>query len=343
MLKSLPKQTRTQLASDCRAPTLTELPSVLQRFAGNHNKSFGALFLDNKSKYFENASKSDSQAKSDEKKKIPQCSHCKKNGHLDTDCFIKHPEKRRQPKKEQNINNFNKKETPPDAIEIKLEGSINGIPCTNILFDTGAHIPAFHPRLLNDVKPTKKTKLNCLSKYISLGIFDMVELPISTTIFDGSLEGVVVDNLNYDAVLPIIKNDKIKSITVDLATASVNVQSTLSGDMSTPSGDKSTPSGDKSTPSGDKSTPSLEMITNPNHDLSTNRSCDMKFFPNSSDEMSTFTSIGEAPCAHKRDVLADDNHSLVQSTVNSSKLANNNFLANTNDDNNLSIQLLLKF
>ena len=58
-----------------------------------------------------------------------------------------------------NIINFSKKETLPDALEIKLEGSINGIPCTNILFDTGAHIPAFHPRLLNGVKSQRKQNL----------------------------------------------------------------------------------------------------------------------------------------------------------------------------------------
>ena len=75
----------------------------------------------------------------------------------------------------------------------------------------------------------------------------MVELPNTTAIFDGSLEGVVVDNLNYDAVLPIIKNDKMKSLTVDLAMASVNVQFIASGE--------------KSTPSGDKFIPSLDLIT----------------------------------------------------------------------------------
>ena len=67
----------------------------------------------------------------------------------------------------------------------------------------------------------------------------------------------------------------------------------------------------------------------------------MKFFPsgdsiiiNPSDKMSTFTSVRETLCVHRRDVLADDNHSLLKATVNSSKLVNSNFLANTNDDHN---------
>ena len=44
-------------------------------FTTNHYKSFGVYSLDNKSKYFENAPKSEFEAKSDDKKKVPQCSH----------------------------------------------------------------------------------------------------------------------------------------------------------------------------------------------------------------------------------------------------------------------------
>ena len=41
VLKSMPKQVRTQLAYDCRAPSLDELSTSLQRYASRHNKSFG--------------------------------------------------------------------------------------------------------------------------------------------------------------------------------------------------------------------------------------------------------------------------------------------------------------
>ena len=229
VLKSLPRQTRSQIAQDCRVSSLDELSSSLQRYASNHNKAFGGLFYDAKPKNVESSTTSSTKSentsgKSSDRKNIPQCSHCKKLGHIENDCFIKHPEKKRQPKKEPAVNNFKKSEATPEALEIKIQGSVNGINCDNILWDTGAYMPAFHPRLAKGATPSSKTKLNCMSKYISIGTFDVIKLPVSTPLYTGELEGILVDNLSYDAILPIIKCDTMKSITVDLQTATLNVQ-----------------------------------------------------------------------------------------------------------------------
>ena len=223
VLKSLPKQTRSHISFDCRAPTLDELASSLQRYASRHNKTFGALFFDGKPKNSEVKSDSSSNETNKSTDKPLQCTHCNKKGHIEANCFIKHPEKRKPPKKEPNINNIKKNSAAPETLEIKLEGYINGIHCRNILWDTGAYIPAYHPRLAKNIKPSSTTKLNCLSKHITIGTFDVVTLPVKTSLYDGELEGVLVDNLSYDAVLPIMKGNTAKSITVDLQSATLKI------------------------------------------------------------------------------------------------------------------------
>ena len=146
-----------------------------------------------------------------------------KSGHVEIDCFIKHPEKRKI-KKEQSIHNLKQSVVTQETIEVILNGTINGVACTNILFDTGAQLPAFNPRLVKDVKSVKQTKINCLSKHIHVGTFSVVQLPVSTSIYTGPLEGIVVQNLLYDAILPIMKSDTVKSIRVNLSSASIDVE-----------------------------------------------------------------------------------------------------------------------
>ena len=221
VLKSMPKQVRTQLAYDCRAPSLDELSTSLQRYASRHNKSFGALFWEQKPKSSDLKIDQSTDKLSKTSDKFLECTHCKKKGHSENNCFIKHPEKKKVPKKETNMNNFKKQTAVPETVEIKLQGTINGITCNNILWDTGAHIPAFHPRLVKNVKPISTTQLNCLSNNINIGTFDVVRLHVSTSLCNDELEGVVVQNLSYDAILPILKNCSTNSLTIDLLTGSI--------------------------------------------------------------------------------------------------------------------------
>ena len=125
ILKFLSKHIRSQIASDCRVPSLEKLAESLQFYASNHNKTFGSFMFELKPKH---------------------------------------------------------------------------------------------------VKSVKQTQITCLSKHISVGTFSVVQLPVSTSIYTGPLEGIVVQNLLYDAILPIMKSDTVKSIRVNLSSASIDVE-----------------------------------------------------------------------------------------------------------------------
>ena len=100
--KSLSKHIRSQIASDCREPSLEKLAESFQCYASNHNKTFGSLMFELKSKpaIVKTDEPNSSHSKSVDKKNV-QCTHCKKkkNGHMETDCFIKHPEKKENQKR----------------------------------------------------------------------------------------------------------------------------------------------------------------------------------------------------------------------------------------------------
>ena len=48
-----------------------------------------------------------------------------------------------------------------------------------------------------------------------------MRLPVSTSLCNDELEGVVVQNLSYDAILPISKNCSTNSLTIDLQTGTI--------------------------------------------------------------------------------------------------------------------------
>ena len=84
---------------------------------------------------------------------------------------------------------------------------------------------------VKNVQSVKQTQINCLSKHISVGTFSVVQLRVSTSIYTGPLEGIVVLNLLYDAILPIMKSDTVKSIRVNLSSASIDVEPHLPSDL----------------------------------------------------------------------------------------------------------------
>ena len=84
---------------------------------------------------------------------------------------------------------------------------------------------------VKNVQSVKQTQINCLSKHISVGTFSVVQLRVSTSIYTGPLEGIVVLNLLYDAILPIMKSDTVKSIRVNLSSASIDEEPHLPNDL----------------------------------------------------------------------------------------------------------------
>ena len=79
ILKSLSKHIRSQIASDCRVPSLEKLAGSLQRYASNHNKTFGSLVFELKPKpaIVKTEEPNSSHSKSVDKKNV-QCTYCKK-------------------------------------------------------------------------------------------------------------------------------------------------------------------------------------------------------------------------------------------------------------------------
>ena len=64
-----------------------------------------------------------------------------------------------------------------------------------------------------------------------MGTFSIVQLLVSTSIYSRPLEGIVVQNLLYDAILHTMKSDTVKSIRVNLSSASINVEHHLPSDL----------------------------------------------------------------------------------------------------------------
>ena len=164
LLKSFPWHTRHQMSHECRTPQITDLPATLQRFAIQRNSSLGILLYDqkptsnsNSKQVFvkkENDSKIEKSVQSNEissnqlknSKDIPQCDYCKKRGHLERDCFLKYPEKKKT-KPATTVNNTFPQAKSSKCIEFILTGNINDKSCDNILLDSGAQIPAFYSSL----------------------------------------------------------------------------------------------------------------------------------------------------------------------------------------------------
>lgn len=249
LLKSFPKQTRNQLSQECRPSDIKELPVILQRFASIKHSALGGLLYDQKTT--NNSSnkpgniKQESNHKTEKdvshkaaatnasgnsKSSIPNCDFCNKRGHVEQDCFLKHPEKRK-PKSNPTVNNTCFSTDFNNCIEILLEGQINGINCNRILLDSGAQIPAFHPRLCKDPLTTNDTlKVSCMSKNIIVGNYKKVTLRVTTPIYDAVVEGICVPDLHYDCILPLMKDpsNTDKNLLVNLNNATVSIVDTSS-------------------------------------------------------------------------------------------------------------------
>ena len=259
LLKSFPRHTRHQMSHECRTPQITDLPATLQRFAIQRNSSLGSLLYDqkptsnsNSKQVFvkkENDSKLEKSAQSSEtssnqpknSKDIPQCDYCKKRGHLDRDCFLKYPEKKKT-KPATTVNNTFPQAKSSKCIEFILTGNINGTSCDNILLDSGAQIPAFHSSLCTDAEIVNDSlEISCMSKNNVIGNYKVAKLQVSTPIYEGLLEGICVPDLQYDCILPLLKDSSgsSKCLILNLSDENVHVLkttcATLNDEVNVPS------------------------------------------------------------------------------------------------------------
>ena len=233
-LKGIPKGIRVQMANECRPESLEELQSSIQKFVSNRNRTIGSYFSDLKkstepttSNSSGNKQSKDTAGKRNERSATSQndstsptiCSHCSKPGHSVSACWSKHPNL-----KPTNVHNIQtSSECYSKGVTFILSGSLNNMLADDILFDTGAGITAFHSRFCNGSKTGEFRIISTMSENISIGTYPLVRIPVKTTTFDGLVEGITVDDLKHDAILPALDQDDGTKIVLDLKTSKVDI------------------------------------------------------------------------------------------------------------------------
>ena len=233
-LKGIHKSSRLQMSNECRPDYLNELQSSLLRFSTSRNRLIGSYFSDYKPKTNNsndkpcpspNNDKPNSSA--DLKEAKPKCLHCSKTGHVEANCWIKFPSKKPEPKNKNIHHSFvSSNKVYRDGVQFILSGKLNNKNSSNILFDTGAAITAFNSKYCHPDMITNETlTISTLKNDIAVGTYPVVLMQVQTPIFEGIVEGVSVDNLKHDAILPSIYQDD-KKLVLDLKTAKISVLET---------------------------------------------------------------------------------------------------------------------
>ena len=240
-LKGFPKGIRSQLATECRPDDLDELQSSIQRFASSRSRTIRSYFIDFKPKS-DNVASNSSKPRTDNvssnfskhvitngnkiKVSKPQsdvCPHCNKSGHAIDNCWVKYPEKKPKVK---TINHTFPTKNPSHRVGVNfvMKGTLNNKPSDDILLDSGAGCAAIHSKFCpNSTKTGETMTVSSLKNDISIGSYPVVNLPVETLTVNGIIEGVSVDNLKHDAVLPIFNQGNGDKILLNPNNATVEV------------------------------------------------------------------------------------------------------------------------
>ena len=151
---------------------------------------------------------------------VPKCNFCSKSGHQESNCYKKYPEK--IPVKS-NVNNAHCQKFQSEALQFYLEGEINGQKA-NIFLDSGAYIPAFHPKFTSgNSRTSKNAVINCMTNDVKVGTYPIVKMFVRSELTTGVVHGVAVENLKYDAILPITRDGNNTHLLLDLKTSKASV------------------------------------------------------------------------------------------------------------------------